>query len=135
MDSPAIDPYQQYINYLENVVIYNLKRELSEALASPDPLSSAGYGPCYKCSTCTCELVPYTFTTSTPHLGNTTCRHNTPAVICSLGSSRTTRLIRNAEIKISKFSKACYQYVRRFVRVVQASYMPLQMCVFSLLNN
>jgi hypothetical protein len=25
-------------------------------------------------------------------------------------------------------------YVRRFVRVVQASYMPLQMCVFSLLN-
>jgi hypothetical protein len=32
--STAIDPYQQYIDYLEDVVIYNLKRELSEALAS-----------------------------------------------------------------------------------------------------
>jgi hypothetical protein len=32
----------------------------------------------------------------------------------------------------SKFPEACYQYIRRFVRVVQASYMPLQ--VFSLLN-
>jgi hypothetical protein len=42
VDSPVIDPYQQYIDYLEDVVIYNLKRELSEALASPDPSSSAG---------------------------------------------------------------------------------------------
>jgi hypothetical protein len=29
VDPPAIDPYQQYIDYLEDVVIYNLKRELS----------------------------------------------------------------------------------------------------------
>jgi hypothetical protein len=42
VDSPVIDPYQQYIDYLEDVVIYNLKRELSEALAYPDPSSSAG---------------------------------------------------------------------------------------------
>jgi hypothetical protein len=27
-----------------------------------------------------------------------------------------------------------FQYVRRFVRVVLAPYMPLQTCVFSLLN-
>jgi hypothetical protein len=55
VDPPAIDPYQQYIDYLEDIVIYNLKRELSEALASPDPSSSAGDDQCCKCSTCTCE--------------------------------------------------------------------------------
>jgi hypothetical protein len=67
--STAIDPYQQYIDYLEDVVIYNLKRELSEALASPDPLSRAGEDRCCKCSTYTLpqeRLVPSTFTTSTP---------------------------------------------------------------------
>jgi hypothetical protein len=55
VDPQAIDLYQQYINYLEDVVIYKLKRELSEALASPDPLSSVGEDRCRKCSTCTCE--------------------------------------------------------------------------------
>jgi hypothetical protein len=55
VDPPAIDPYQQYIDYLRDVVIYNLKRELSEAMASPDPLSSAGEDQCCKCSTYTCE--------------------------------------------------------------------------------
>jgi hypothetical protein len=55
VDPLAIDPYQQYIDYLEDVVIYNLKRVLSEALASPDPSSSAGEDRCCKCSTCTCE--------------------------------------------------------------------------------
>jgi hypothetical protein len=55
VDPPAIDPYQQYIDYLEDVVIYNLKWELSEALASPDPSSSVGEDRCCKCSTCTCE--------------------------------------------------------------------------------
>jgi hypothetical protein len=55
VDPPAIHPYQQYIDYLEDVVIYNLKRELSEALASPDPSSSAGEDWCWKCLTCTCE--------------------------------------------------------------------------------
>jgi hypothetical protein len=35
VDPPTIDPYQQYIDYLDDVVIYNLKRELSEALVSP----------------------------------------------------------------------------------------------------
>jgi hypothetical protein len=29
-------PYLEYIDYLEDVVIHNLKRELSEALTSPD---------------------------------------------------------------------------------------------------
>jgi hypothetical protein len=55
VDPPAINPYQQYIMYLEDVVIYNLKRELLEALASPDPSSNAGEDRCYKYSTCTCE--------------------------------------------------------------------------------
>jgi hypothetical protein len=55
VDPPAIDPYQQYIDYLKDIVIYNLKRELSEALASPDPSYSAGDDRCCKCSTCTCE--------------------------------------------------------------------------------
>jgi hypothetical protein len=40
MDPLPIDPYQEYIDYLEYVVIYNLKRQLSEALASPNPSSS-----------------------------------------------------------------------------------------------
>jgi hypothetical protein len=76
VDPSASDPYKQYIDYLEDVVIYNLKRELSEALTSPDPSSSAGDDRCCKCSTCTCEchkmnspperLVTCTFTTSTP---------------------------------------------------------------------
>jgi hypothetical protein len=39
---PAIRPYQEYTNYLDDVVIYNLKWELLEALASPHPSSSAG---------------------------------------------------------------------------------------------
>ena len=55
VDPPAICPYQEYIDYLEDVVIFNLKRELSEALASPDRSSSAGDSRCCKCSTCTCE--------------------------------------------------------------------------------
>jgi hypothetical protein len=39
---PAIDPYQEYINYLEDVVIFNLRQELASALASPDPTSTNG---------------------------------------------------------------------------------------------
>jgi hypothetical protein len=35
VDPPTIHPYQEYIDYFEDVVIYNLKRELSEALAFP----------------------------------------------------------------------------------------------------
>jgi hypothetical protein len=76
VDSTTIDPYQQYIDYLEDIVIYNMKRELTEALASPDPSSSAGEDQCCKCSTCTLNatrrtspserLVPDTFTTPTP---------------------------------------------------------------------
>jgi hypothetical protein len=42
VDPPAIGPYQEYIDYLEEVFIYNLNWRLSEALASPDPSSSAG---------------------------------------------------------------------------------------------
>jgi hypothetical protein len=46
VDPPAIDSYQQYIDYPEDVVIYNVKRELSEVLASPDASSSAGQNRC-----------------------------------------------------------------------------------------
>jgi hypothetical protein len=110
VDPPAIDPYQQYIDYLEDVVIYNLKRELSEALASPDPSSSAGDDRCCKCSTCTCEChnksnSPLKIGPLHRHLhlhpqrGTTICRPNTPEALCCRGSSRTTRLIRNVVIK------------------------------------
>jgi hypothetical protein len=103
VDPPAIDLYQQYIDYLEDVVIYNLKRELSEALASPDPSSSAGEDRCCKCSTCTCECHKKDWSPlpspPPPHRG-TTCRRNTPTTLCSLGSSRTTRFIRNVAMKI-----------------------------------
>jgi hypothetical protein len=36
VDPPAIDPYQDYTTYLHNIVIYNLKWRVDEALASPD---------------------------------------------------------------------------------------------------
>jgi hypothetical protein len=42
VDPPAIHPYQEYINYLKNVVIFNLRQELVSALASPDPISTNG---------------------------------------------------------------------------------------------
>jgi hypothetical protein len=47
VDPPAIDSYQQYINYLEDIVIFNLRQELASALASPDPTSTNddGDGP------------------------------------------------------------------------------------------
>jgi hypothetical protein len=45
VDPPAIHPYQDYINYLEDVVIFNLRQELASALASPDSTSTNGdYG-------------------------------------------------------------------------------------------
>jgi hypothetical protein len=34
VDPPAIDSYQDYINYLHDIIIYNLKWSLDEALAS-----------------------------------------------------------------------------------------------------
>jgi hypothetical protein len=40
VDPPAIHPYQEYINYLEDVVIFNLRQELTSALASPDLTST-----------------------------------------------------------------------------------------------
>jgi hypothetical protein len=40
VDPPAIHPYQEYINYLGNVVIFNLRQELTSALASLDPTST-----------------------------------------------------------------------------------------------
>jgi hypothetical protein len=42
VDPPAIHPYQEYINYLEDVVIFNLRHEITSALASPDPTSTNG---------------------------------------------------------------------------------------------
>jgi hypothetical protein len=42
VDPPAIDPYQKYINYLEDVVIFNLRQELASTLASTDPTSTNG---------------------------------------------------------------------------------------------
>jgi hypothetical protein len=38
--SPAIHTYQEYINYLEDVVIFNLRQELASALASLDLTST-----------------------------------------------------------------------------------------------
>jgi hypothetical protein len=38
--SPAIHLYQEYINYLEDAVISNLRQELASVLASPDPTST-----------------------------------------------------------------------------------------------
>jgi hypothetical protein len=35
----AIHPYHEYINYLEDVVIFNLRQELASALAALDPTS------------------------------------------------------------------------------------------------
>jgi hypothetical protein len=40
VDPPAIVLYQQYIDYLEDVVIFNLRQELTLALASLDPTST-----------------------------------------------------------------------------------------------
>jgi hypothetical protein len=42
VDPLAIHPYQEYINYLEDVVIFNLRQELVSALASPDLTSTNG---------------------------------------------------------------------------------------------
>jgi hypothetical protein len=42
VDPPAIHPYQEYINYLEDVVIFNLRQELASILTSPDPTSTNG---------------------------------------------------------------------------------------------
>jgi hypothetical protein len=38
VDPSAIHQYQE--NYLEDVVIFNLRQELTSALASPDPTST-----------------------------------------------------------------------------------------------
>jgi hypothetical protein len=37
---PAIHPYREYISYLEDVVIFNLRKELVSVLASPDLTST-----------------------------------------------------------------------------------------------
>jgi hypothetical protein len=50
--SPSIDPYQDYINYLHDIVIYKLQQRLDEALASPNRPAD---NQCYPCATCTCE--------------------------------------------------------------------------------
>jgi hypothetical protein len=42
VDPRAIYPYQEYINNLEDVVIFNLRQELASALASPDPNDDDG---------------------------------------------------------------------------------------------
>jgi hypothetical protein len=110
VDLIVIDPYQQYINYLKYVVIYDLKREMSEALTSSDPSCSEGEDRYCKCSTCTCGhkknnplrkigRLHLHHLHLHPHLGTTTCRRNTPLTLCSPGSSCTTRLIRNVVMK------------------------------------
>jgi hypothetical protein len=46
VDPPTIYPYQEYINYLEDVVIFNLRHELASTLASTDLTSTnADDGP------------------------------------------------------------------------------------------
>jgi hypothetical protein len=42
VDPLAIHPYQEYINYLEDVAIFYLRQELTSALASLDPTSTNG---------------------------------------------------------------------------------------------
>jgi hypothetical protein len=102
VDPPAIDPYQQYIDYLEDVVIYNLKWELSEVLASPDPSSSVGEDRSCKCFTCTCERHKKDWSPPAlpppPHRG-TTRRRNTLTALWSSRSFLTTRFIRHVVMK------------------------------------
>jgi hypothetical protein len=43
--SPSYSPVQEYINYVEDVVIFNLTQELTSALASSDPISTNDDGP------------------------------------------------------------------------------------------
>jgi hypothetical protein len=38
--SPSYSPYQEYFNYLEDVVIFNRSQELASKLVSPDPTST-----------------------------------------------------------------------------------------------
>jgi hypothetical protein len=111
VDPPAIRPYQGYIDYLEHVVIYILKRELSEALASPNPSSSAGDGRCCKRLTYTCEchkkinslrkidLLHLHHLHPQPPRGYYGMPSQTPATICFPGSSHSTRLIRHVVIQ------------------------------------
>jgi hypothetical protein len=40
VDPPNIDLCQQYIDYLEDVVIFNLRQDLASALASQVPTST-----------------------------------------------------------------------------------------------
>jgi hypothetical protein len=81
VDPPTIDPYQDYINYLHDIVIYNLKRRLDEALASPDCPAD---NHCCPCATCTMpreneRLVSSSFTsiitTGVLHVVSAVLRH------------------------------------------------------------
>jgi hypothetical protein len=105
VDPSAIDPYQQYIDYFKDVVIYNLKQELSEALTSPDPSSSLTQEKTDAANVrlalvnATRKIGPLYLHHLHPHRGTTCCR-NTPAALCSLTSSHTTRFIRNVAMKI-----------------------------------
>jgi hypothetical protein len=97
----AIVLYQRYIVYLEDVIIYNMKRELAQALTSPDPPSSA---TTTVVAPVLAALVDATRRTTLhpqlhplhlhlhPYRGTTTCRPSTPVGLCSSGSTRTTRL-------------------------------------------
>jgi hypothetical protein len=46
VDPSSIDPYQDHINHLHDIVIYNLKRRLDKTLSSPDRLADNQCCPC-----------------------------------------------------------------------------------------
>jgi hypothetical protein len=119
-DFPAIEQYQNYIDYLEEIV-YNLKRELGEAQARLDPPSSEDDGRmtgpmvfktntgCVKMSiapalakrrTLHQQLHPHhLYLHLHPCLGmSDTCSPSTPADPCSLGTSLTSKLVSNVAI-------------------------------------
>jgi hypothetical protein len=97
VDPPAIEPYQRYIDYLEDLVIYNMKQELKDALASPNPPSSTSDSSCCTCSTYTCECHKKNIDWSPPPSPPPPppeyyMPRSTPVGLCSPGSTRKTRL-------------------------------------------
>jgi hypothetical protein len=122
VDPPSIVPNQNYIDYLKDIIIYNLKRELGEALARLDPPSSEDDGcvtgpmvfkmntdcedeyftcPCHESrTTLHQQLHPHHLHLHLhPCLGTgTTCPPSTVADLCSLGTSPTNRLVSNVVI-------------------------------------
>jgi hypothetical protein len=88
VDPSSIDPYQDHINHLHDIVIYNLKRRLDKTLSSPDRLAD---NQCCPCATCTCECRTKMRDWSPP-LSPPPPPRVLHAIPCSPAGSRTTRL-------------------------------------------